>query len=437
MSVILEYIDKFENLDGKRNEFIQNFLLENLPEFTSDDKILEEIYYFRAYTFAKHIKKNRNGKYIITEWLESAYWDKLTDGAISCAVGHHLRELKWFKNADQIAKDYIQFWCENQKQLLYYNNWFIYAVWDYCLFTNNLDFAFSVVEQLEKYFKKFEKMHRSKLGIYKCVDNFDGMELSISSYGLRPTINSYVYANAFGLYKIFEYGGDTVRANKYKTFAENLKIKINDTLFEKDFYYNKQIGLYEEMPRLRPRFSNPNPSYDAKELIGYVPFYFGIGEKEHLVAWKYFSDKTVFSAPFGLTSADMSHSQFNFEFFHPCLWNGPVWPYLSSMAMTALYKTLENYNEKDIPIGRKDFIDALKTYAKSQYIKIGDKLRPWIDENLDGMSGKWLARDWRIKNGSSNVHAGKDYNHSTFIDLVLGGLCGLGKFQEKVTYNIS
>ena len=392
-----------------------------MPEFSCSDKKIEEIYYFRAYTFSKHIRKDEKGKHTITEWL-NVPWDNLP---ISCAVGHHLSELKWFKNASQIGKDYIEYWCDNQDRLLIYNNWFVYAVWEYCFATGNMDFAYSIVDKLEMYFLEFERMHKSALGIYKGVDNYDGMELSISGYGLRPTINSYVYANAFGLYKIYEYGKNVEKAEKYKAFAEELKGKINETLFKDDFYYNQPIGLWEEMPRLLPRVSNQNQDFNVKELIGYVPFYFGIAEKEHLIAWKYFSDKKVFSAPYGLTTADMSHPQFKYEFPHMCLWNGPVWPYATSQTLTALAKTLKEHGEKDLPIGKKDFCEALKTYAASQYITINSIERPWIDEDLDGYTGEWLARKELLRSNRTDKMRGKDYNHSTFIDLILGGLCCL------------
>ncbi len=422
------YFNKFSAYDGGQTNYPYcnyAFLKENLPEFSCSDKKIEEIYYFRAYTFSKHIRKDENGKHVITEWLDPP-WENLP---ISCAVGHQLSELKWFKNASQIGKDYIEYWCDHQDRLLIYNNWFVYAVWEYCLATGNMDFAYSVADKLEAYFVEFESMHKSKLGIYKSVDNYDGMELSISGYGLRPTINSYVYANAFGLYKIYEYGNDLAKTEKYKAFAEDLKDKINERLFIKDFYYNQPIGLWEEMPRLLPRVSNPRQDFTVKELIGYVPFYFGIGEKEQLIAWKYVSDKSVFFAPHGLTTADMSHPQFQYEFPHMCLWNGPVWPYATSQTLTALAKTVEKYGE-DLPNGKRDFCDALKTYAASQYITLDNVNRPWIDEDLDGRTGEWIARNTLIATNRYDQTRGKDYNHSTFIDLVLGGLCKITRGKD-------
>ena len=57
---------------------------------------------------------------------------------------------------------------------------------------------------------------------------------------------------------------------------------------------------------------------------------------------------------------------------------------------------------------------------------------PWIDENQNPTNGDWISRT-RLKTwkngtwdaGKGGVERGKDYNHSTFCDLVISGLIGL------------
>ena len=429
MDILKKYVEKFLELDGgefekffDKEKGIYVFLKENLPIFTCSDKTIEEIYYFRAYTLAKHVKINRYGKFILTEWLDTESWIKETDGAISCPVGHHLTELKWWKNGKQIAEDYINFWCDHPDELYYYNNWFIYAVWDYCAQTGTMDFAYSIVDKLISYFEKFESGHKANCGIYKGVDNYDGMEISISGYGLRPTINAYVYASAYAIYKILEYGGENEKAKYYKAFAEDLRKKVNEKLFVDGFYQNRPLEEGEEMARYIPKFSNPNQDYNVKELIGYVPFYFEMEEKEYVSAWRYVTDEKTFYAPYGLTCADMSHPQFNFNFNHMCLWNGPVWPFATTQTLVALAKTLRK--NADAPVDKKDYCKLLKQYANSQYITLDGVKRPWIDEDLDGQTGAWIARDWMHKRDLPYKDRGRDYNHSAYIDLVLGGLVG-------------
>lgn len=424
MEILEEYLNRFIAFDGVKREnsrlgAFTEFLKENLPVFTCDDKTLEEIYYFRAYTFMKHLKRMADGRYIVTEFLPDVPW--ATEGAISCAVGHHLRELRWLKNGFEIARDYISFWCEHPEALLLYNNWFLYAVWEYCDFTGHMDFAYEKAEDFIGYFTRFRDMHAANCGLYKSFDNYDGMEFSVSAYGIRPTINSYVYGNAYGLYKILDYAGD-LRAGEYGEFAAKLKEKIANELYRDGFYYTLPLENGEKVPRLIPDFCNPMPDYSVKEQIGYVPFYFGIPKKEQYGMWKYVVDEKVFLAPYGLTTVDRSSRSFGYYSPHMCLWNGPVWPFATSQTLTGLSNALKTRNL--MPIGKAEYTFLLKQYASSQHIRTENGVRPWIDENLDGETGEWLARKIMMKNNASDRERGVDYNHSTYFDLILNGLCG-------------
>ena len=66
---------------------------------------------------------------------------------------------------------------------------------------------------------------------------------------------------------------------------------------------------------------------------------------------------------------------------------------------------------------------------------------PWIDENIHPYTGDWIARtrlhdwaktdpDWAKRKGGH--HRGKDYNHSTYNDLIITGLVGLRPRADDV-----
>ena len=435
-TIIKTYVDKFEALDGGKYKFFYNprsdiyeFLYNHLPLFVCEDKEIEEIYYYRAYAYAKHFRKTSSGQVIVSEYLQRMSYD--IEGAISCPIGHQLRELRWFKNTEKIGRDFITFWLNNIDGLLNYNHWFIYAVWEYCDMTNQMDFAYSVVGKMEEYFNRLHEDHIAWNGMYKCADHADGMEYTVSFYGIRPTINSYVYADAYALYKIYDHFNDA-RGLKYKRMAEDLKKQINENLYKEDFYYTNPLEDGEPLPkRIVPTLGNvENKVYDVKEQVGFVPFYFGIGGEAQFDAWKYVIDENVFLQKYGITTVDQSHPQFNYEVNHSCLWNGPVWPYATSQTLTALSNSLKTGG--NMPIGKAEYTYLLNQYAKSQWIvdENGVK-RPWIDENLDGETGVWLARQWCIDNGIFSDR-GRDYNHSTFMDLVLNGFCGADVKDGKV-----
>ena len=81
-------------------------------------------------------------------------------------------------------------------------------------------------------------------------------------------------------------------------------------------------------------------------------------------------------------------------------------------------------------------MSLITTYAKSHYrtIKTGETIN-WIDENLDPDSGEWLSRrileDWGWRNDKAGYERGKDYNHSTFCDLVIRGTCGVEICEDQ------
>jgi hypothetical protein len=50
---------------------------------------------------------------------------------------------------------------------------------------------------------------------------------------------------------------------------------------------------------------------------------------------------------------------------------------------------------------------------------------PWIDESLHPDTGEWVTRATLHERRNPNRDRGRDYNHSTFCDLVITGLAGL------------
>jgi len=144
-------------------------------------------------------------------------------------------------------------------------------------------------------------------------------------------------------------------------------------------------------------------------------------------------DPKGFYAPFGPTTCEQRHPYFRVEYKTGCncQWNGPSWPFQTSLTLTALANLLNNY--KQDAIGKKEYFETLKIYTKSHAFRdipprsdqnqkaVVKENLPWIDENLDPYTGNWLART-RLNRGEER---GKDYNHSTYCDLIISGLVGL------------
>jgi hypothetical protein len=82
----------------------------------------------------------------------------------------------------------------------------------------------------------------------------------------------------------------------------------------------------------------------------------------------------------------------------------------------------------------------LKIYTKCHRLKRQDgRVVPWIDENLNPHTGDWISRT-RLKSwkngtwdkGKGGKERGKDYNHSSYCDLIISGLVGLRTRPDDV-----
>src|ERR1044071_9556276 len=65
----------------------------NIPLFTCPDPAIEEIYYFRWWTYRKHIKQTPAG-FLVTEFLKPVSHAGEYN-ALSCAFAHHVAEGRW------------------------------------------------------------------------------------------------------------------------------------------------------------------------------------------------------------------------------------------------------------------------------------------------------------------------------------------------------
>ena len=90
-----------------RTNKLKIFSTENIPFFECPDKDIEEIYYFRWWTYRKHIKETPEG-FIITEFLPDVSWAGKYNG-ICCPAWFHFREGRWL-HEQRYLNDYAYYW---------------------------------------------------------------------------------------------------------------------------------------------------------------------------------------------------------------------------------------------------------------------------------------------------------------------------------------
>ncbi len=389
-----------------------------IPLIETDDKTIEEIYYYRWHSYCQQIKETPAG-FVVTEFLPEVPWAGIYN-TINCPAGHHFYEGRWLHDRRYMS-DYARFWFTPEADPRKYSFWAADSIYTVCETWGDHTLSESLYEELKKNYAEWEKSHGRECGLFYQVDGRDGMEFSISGHGLRPTINSYMYADAVALSKIAKRLGKKDDEKLYSEKAQKLRSLINTRLWDEkaEFYKNlsEQSGY-----RLA----------DVREEIGYVPWCFGIPEERMSVAWKYLNDEKHFAAPYGPTTAEKCHPDFMKEFDHECLWNGPSWPFATSQTLTAMANLIKDYNQS--VINALDYYKLLHKYASCHYIVENGKKRPFIDENLDPFTGEWLARKilHSIVPERPDKDRGHDYNHSTFCDLVISGLAGIRVCHGKL-----
>lgn len=375
----------------------------SFPKFVSSDPELNITYQYRCELYQRHIKKVPSG-YVITEFLPDVPWAGIYN-TISCAASHHFREGRWLSDPVPLV-DYAHFWCREGNPRLY-----SFPIADSVLalskVTGDPSLGIALYPKLKEIHEAWDD-HKIGCGMYSQLCDRDGMELSISGDGIRPTINSYMYAEKMALALLADAVGEKTAAEDYRRDAEKLRQDINERL------WNREIGMFGTL-------SESGEPQAVREQVGYIPWIYGIPDEGKDGCFRYLLDENCFLAPYGLRTADASHPEYRKPFPHECLWNGPVWPFATSQTLTALIAYLQT--EKHPVVKAEDFLSLLLTYAHSHRDTDGT---PWLDENLDPDTGIWIAReilrqqpDYEIKD------RGRHYNHSTFIDLVMTGLCGI------------
>ena len=422
------YIDSFNANDNElykgtiSNSASWLFLSENIPFFDCPDSIIEQTYYFRWWTYRKHIRSTGNG-YVITEFLPNVPWAG-NNNTISCAAAHHIYEGRWLNN-DRIISDYAKFWfTAGGGDPRSYSFWAADAVYNYFLVRPDTALLSALYNNLRNNLLQWQSARwDASQNLFWQIDDRDGMESSVSGAlatdgkGYRATINSYMYGEEQALSHIAKIVNKPTDRVSYANRAEALKQQINTQLWDNTANFYKVIPM-----------NGTGKFSPARELHGYTPWYFNIPPDDYAVAWLQLKDPQGFYAPFGPTTAEQRASGFQISYSgHECQWNGPSWPYATSITLTGLANLLNN--NPSAPLDASDYFNLLKIYSKSHSLKKNDGTTvPWIDEDINPFTGDWIARTILMGNGSWSggiVERGKDYNHSTYCDLIITGLIGI------------
>ncbi|MSU27919.1 MAG: glycoside hydrolase [Pedosphaera sp.] len=468
------------------NAAAADFLAANAPRFDCPDRELVEIWHFRWWTFRKHLKHTPDG-FVVTEFLTPVKHAG-AHNTISCATGFHLAEGRWLR-APRFLDDYTRFWLRSangkpQPHFHKFSSWFAAAVWDRACVTGDFAFALGLLDDLVADYRVWEAERRRPDGLFWQHDVKDGMEESISGSRTaqqpRPTINSYMTANARALAAMATHAGRADLAKEFSAKADELHRLTLAKLWDNEAKFFKvrlaaagpvaqaskssvspiskpaaatTASPTSPSPRaslsLAPGFSRlsaaragetvstvfpPQPTFSpAREAIGYVPWMFHLPDSRHADAWLQFTDPAGFRAPFGLTTAERRHPAFRTHGTGKCEWDGPVWPFATSQTLLALANFLRSEGARtptsaaaavpqttaaDVGV-RAPILPTRADYLTALLTYTRSHRmngQPYLGEYHDETTGAWLK---------GNHERSRHYNHSLFADIVITGLVGL------------
>ena len=385
------------------NATSSEWMRENIPLFDCPQENFREMYYYRWWTLRKHIKRTPAG-YGMTEFLvDRSYADRYN--LIACAIGHHVMESRWLRDTTYLHQILRTWYYGNDGQAMTkmnkFSSWNPAALYEMWKVQGDTTFLLGLMPRLEEEYARWERTNRLPSGLYWQGDVQDGMEESISGgrkkQYARPTINSYMFGNAKALAAMSRMTGVTEKAAHYEQKADTLRNLIENRL------WNENQQFFETL--------RGDSSANVREAIGYIPWYFDLPEvgSKYDVAWQQLLDEKGFSAPYGLTTAERRHPEFRSHGVGKCEWDGAIWPFATSQTLTALANYL---NRSGSAITPQTFFQQMQLYVESQH----HRGRPYIGEYLDETNGAWLMGD---------RERSRYYNHSTFNDLMITGICGL------------
>jgi hypothetical protein len=401
----------------------------NIPLLETPNADLDTTYYYRWELVTKHlVYASPETGYVYTEFLDRPFWSGRY-GAISCAAGHHVYEVRWLHDP-RYAQDYARYWFHTEgAQPRRYSCWLADAVWAVHLVQDDPAFAKSLLKGMVQNYEGWERdRFTPEVGLFWTPGHDDGMEYNINSRqsqdllrgapGYRPTLNAYMYADALAIAKVADLASGAATAQTYRAKAAALKENIQKKLWDKsrDFFFHlykqdeQRDGYTVKAGSLTHQTGHYANCGFGREEIGFVPWQFNLPDAGCESAWKFLMDRDRFFSDFGPTTVERQDPMFHLS---PtcCWWSGQSWPYATAQTLAAMANLLTSYKQ-DI-VTKSDYYKLLSTYSKT-HRKDG---KPYLAEAANPDTGSFKGHD--------SYNHSEHYFHSSFNDLVITGLIGL------------
>ncbi|KAI7471912.1 glycogen debranching enzyme [Hortaea werneckii] len=401
---------------------------DRIPYFECSDKKIQDVFYYRWKIFRAHQRDTGIRGYVSTEFLEDVSWQLEPWATLNDATGFHLGEGQWLRDR-RFADDYINH-MYNGGNDRHFTDWMEQSVWRrYTVDVYVESLTIHLADMIDLYNEWDDAFDDSK-GLYWREPLADATEYTLSSIdasggedgftggeAFRPSINSYMWANARAIADTARVAGQDDVATDFDQRAATLKDRFQTSI------WNTSLEHFID----RYYVDNENVSYwdpiRGRELVGLVPWMFGMPDDNstYSAAWKHLLDPEELRGSGGMRTVEPSYEYYMRQYRYAivmgvpqleCQWNGPVWPYQTTQILYGMANLLNDYNQT--VISRSDYLDELRRYTDLHYVNGTDLLDLQEDYNPDdtGTVRVGLPRS-------------DHYFHSGYNDLIISGLVGL------------
>jgi len=432
-------------------ESYQSWFDANLAYFDCSDPWIRKMYYHRAYVLHKNMLDPRLGRMKWPTQSEGRWRSGWYPNVISYGAAHQVREARWLRDP-RYWQGHQRTWAENEKlDGVYpshvtplgpaggqYADWITSTAWEGHLVHPDLGFLSQVVDKLAAnvrgWQRQFDRDGDGLLEVdshwwtgmeyqpsffffsdYKVSKDFDQPARQVSLE--RVDLTAYNFGNAVAVGRIYRRLGQPAHAKEFDDLAARIAGALTSKMWRPDKKYFYSLRALDHQVA------------DVKEVIGVYPFYFGMVPwgKGYESAWASILDPGQFWTKWPVASASRecpAYSQTSWPGdgrAAGCMWNGPTWPHANSLVMSAMARTLRatrDLNAAGSPLGREHLWELFRSFTRAQY-RNQDLEYPWTGEFYNGDTGGWKTAE-------------RDYNHSTWLDILIPDLLGLVPRDDEV-----
>ena len=208
-----------------------SWYLDNIPFFQCSDKQLEQVYYYRWKMYKAHIRNVGPDEYVITEFIIHMPWDREPYCTINAASMHHIYEGRWLKD-NRYMDGYIDNLLRGGGNNRNYSESISDAAFARYKVNGDSLFLMKQLDSMKQMYNEWSNHFDSTKNLYYIPAMPDATEYTIASIdasggkggfddgeAFRPTINSYMYANALAIARVASIKCDAATSAEYLNFS--------------------------------------------------------------------------------------------------------------------------------------------------------------------------------------------------------------------------